>query len=173
VSAAVQAHLLAVGFEHVASKQQVSVHIKDIENFSSVNVSFLVDESEVTGHKTLQIRKVKTGSSKLYFLSGVSPAGSPDYRFKLLAQYDLPEDEPESSGPEVWRYARACLWTGSRHPFREELLRRYAHYSFFTTHLDRKVKRRRSSCSLRTCFAVRSESAAAQEVSLSRLLPKG
>jgi hypothetical protein len=67
--------------------------------------------------KTLKILDVKTGSSKLFLLSVISPGGSPDYRLELQAQYDLPEDEPGSSGREVWKYARACTWTGREHPF--------------------------------------------------------
>lgn len=129
VSAAIEARLFAAGFRHVVTKQQVSVHLKDVENFTSVNVSFLVFDAETDsksesdtdseGGKRLQIRKVKTGSSKLFFLSVAHPEGSPDYRLKLLAQYDLPEDEPGSSGRTVWEYARACKWAGESHPFVE------------------------------------------------------
>jgi hypothetical protein len=67
--------------------------------------------------KTLKVLDVETGSSKLFLLSVISPGGSPDYRLELQAQYDLPEDEPGSSGREVWKYARACTWTGREHPF--------------------------------------------------------
>jgi hypothetical protein len=116
VSSNVEAHLLLMGFKQVDSiAQQVSVHLTDVHNRSSVNIGFQMSECE--GVKALQIRKVKTGSRKLYFASVVNPAGRPDYRFKLLAQHAISEKDQECLGPEVWSYARACKLTDNAHPF--------------------------------------------------------
>jgi hypothetical protein len=105
-----------MGFKQVDSiEQQVSVHLTDVHNRSSVNIGFHVSECE--GVKALQIRKVKTGSRKLYFASVVHPAGRPDYRFKLLAQHAISEQDQECLGPEVWSYVRACELTYNAHPF--------------------------------------------------------
>jgi hypothetical protein len=39
----------------------------------------------------LTLRKVKTGSSKLFFLTQINSSGQPDWRAKLLGQYHIPQ----------------------------------------------------------------------------------
>ncbi|GAQ80341.1 hypothetical protein KFL_000520110 [Klebsormidium nitens] len=107
VCGAVEAHLLSRGFRHVASRQQLSLHVSNVEDLTSARISFLVFDSG-TG-KRLQIRSVNSGASELFSLSMISPGGSPDHRLSLRASSDLAGNEPGGLGPEVWEYARMCV----------------------------------------------------------------
>uniref|UniRef100_A0A383VJR1 Uncharacterized protein n=1 Tax=Tetradesmus obliquus TaxID=3088 RepID=A0A383VJR1_TETOB len=70
------------GFEVVETKERASVHLLQHGANASYSLSFI---KQWGGGLTL--RKAKSGSSKLFFLTLLNSSGQPDWRAKLLGQY--------------------------------------------------------------------------------------
>ncbi|KAK9820319.1 hypothetical protein WJX72_008932 [[Myrmecia] bisecta] len=97
-----------LGFQLAEEKSTCSLHLINKSLAKSVGVSFLRD-----GHK-LDIRKVKSGSAKLFFLACCTSGAQPDCRFKLLGQNRFSQDTAD--GREVLQIASACTYRAGAAP---------------------------------------------------------
>ncbi|WIA21444.1 hypothetical protein OEZ85_000653 [Tetradesmus obliquus] len=77
-----QEWLASKGFEVVETKERASVHLLQHGANASYSLSFIKQRDG-----GLTLRKAKSGSSKLFFLTLLNSSGQPDWRAKLLGQY--------------------------------------------------------------------------------------